>query len=775
VLSSKEKRDRVKALSNEVKQFHPFLEALLKAMPLVKSVKYTHGTAEFGADFVVSKSDPSIERDRYVGVIVKSGPITQSHTTELDRQIEECKIVPRLGESGMTDITLNEVWIFGNDTISANAKEKISRKYRGLSIEFFDGSDVADRVDRHAPFLWQDVPSMLGAYLSDLDARLAIEGRSAHLLGGVSEVPHIDLEVAPIEIDEFKKKRKQKSLVVDLQEEIALRSVLIIEGEMGSGKSHLLRQVARQLCSLEAYETRKWVPVHTTYRQMIANYGGDVSACIDAALGSALEDVDADLASVVLLVDGMDEVHSDGDDTAEPLVSLIAKVNSRPRTKLILTTRPRVSSVCKDVAVQKARRLTIRPLTLGKIFQFVKTICIDNNLPSRLIDDVNKSDLFRQLPQNPIAAQLLTRLLLEKRDELPQSLTELYRKSMELMLGRWDEQKGLADLQEYGVSQRVFGQLAAMVMRHRLGVVGIGDVRSVLKEYLIDRNLLIDSERVEERMFDRSGVLVRDEASGTVLFRHRSFAEFLFAQHQADKPDLGPEPHPLKPYWANTYYFWIGIKGDCERELKEILAAPSSNTSERFARIFFAPDYLMAGHLTPYRVARESVFKLLLEAATLYHQVLDKSITTPLSKYSPMQLLWAITYVVKQKYGYRFFKPAIDDAVGEICASAEPRSVQATALFFASVAAKEIGDDTQFEMLLDEFKPAELPFPVMIAVDFEASRLDKNKMTAALKGFTKKVRKTVFETRNGRDKVKALFETPIALPTSREKPETELA
>jgi hypothetical protein len=379
------------------------------------------------------------------------------------------------------------------------------------------------------------------------------------------------------------------------------------------------------------------------------------------------------------------------------------------------------------------------------------------------------------LPQNPIAAQLLTRLLLEKRDELPQSLTELYRKSMELMLGRWDEQKGLADLQEYGVSQRVFGQLASMVMRHRLGVVGIGEVKSVLKEYLTERNLLIDSERVEERMFDRSGVLIRDDASGTVLFRHRSFAEFLFAQHQADKPDLGPETHPLKPYWANTYYFWIGIKGDCEKELKAILAAPSSNTSERFARIFFAPDYLMAGHLTPYRVARESVFKLLLEAATLYHQVLDKSVVTPLSKYSPMQLLWVITYVVKQKYGYRFFKPAIDDAVAEICASTESRTVQATALFFASVAAKEIGDDTQFEMLLEEFKPAELPFPVMIAVDCEASRLDKNRMSAAIKGFTKKVRKMVFESRNGRDKVRALFETPIALPAAKNWPELETA
>jgi hypothetical protein len=70
VLTNKEKRKRVEDLKPEVGKLHPFLHVLLKHIPAVSDVRYTHGTGEFGADFILTKNDQSTERQGYIGVVV---------------------------------------------------------------------------------------------------------------------------------------------------------------------------------------------------------------------------------------------------------------------------------------------------------------------------------------------------------------------------------------------------------------------------------------------------------------------------------------------------------------------------------------------------------------------------------------------------------------------------------------------------------------------------------------------------------------------------------
>jgi hypothetical protein len=65
---------RLMDLKDEVKEFHPFLRTLFPKMPGIQSTEYTHGTTEYGADFVLERTDQSL------GVI--SGLIPEKWTVE---------------------------------------------------------------------------------------------------------------------------------------------------------------------------------------------------------------------------------------------------------------------------------------------------------------------------------------------------------------------------------------------------------------------------------------------------------------------------------------------------------------------------------------------------------------------------------------------------------------------------------------------------------------------------------------------------------------------
>jgi hypothetical protein len=670
-------------------------------------------------------------------------------------------LIERAIEHGRKDISIGEVWVVCNDSISNNAKHVIASSFRGLSIEIFDVEDLVTRVDKHAAFLWEDVPSALGHYLVDLDLRLAAEDEKARLLGGVISTPNIELEFAPLEMGEFKRSRRKRRDLIRLNDEIDARSLIVVQGEMGSGKSHLLRHLGRQFSSLELLATRRLVPVHTSYRKLVDEFDGSIGECIEKTIGPAAADIDPKVHQILPLVDGIDEVQTD-DESDDAIEQIASQIRDRPNTKVIVTTRPRTLSKEKDLTISNVRRVEIRPLTIGKIIQFIKDALRNKNLPPRLVEDVNNSDLFKQLPQNPIAAQLLTRLLLEGRDELPQTMSELYGKSMELMLGRWDEQKGLASQQEYDVARRVFYRLARTAMLGRTDVFGRSEVSTELDLYLKERNLVVDKKLVEARIFERSGVMYSDDAAGKIGFRHRSFAEYLFAESFKDQSDLGKEPHPYSQFWANTYFFWIGIKRDCESELQRILTTPCASEDERLGRMFCLPEYLMAGHMTPYAVTRNAVGKLLLEAAEMYFDVLNGRMKTPLAVFSPMRLLWIFTTIIRHRYGYGFFLPALEDAATDICGSIAAPEARAAAMFFAAITASDLDKPAAFDLMLGEFKKELLPLPISLAIEAETGQLDKQRVTTAVKAFGKRMKRSLKASALSKRKIDQLYSEPIS-------------
>jgi len=135
-------------------------------------------------------------------------------------------------------------------------------------------------------------------------------------------------------------------------------------------------------------------------------------------------------------------------------------------------------------------RYHLHPLSLNKTIEFLKVLCTELNIKSRIIEDLKKSPLFKNLPQSPIAAILLAKLINENSKELPSNMTELYDKYVELILGRWDIDKGLQSQKEYQALDNILPEIARYMLENELNIISISDAKQIFIEYLTHHPLI---------------------------------------------------------------------------------------------------------------------------------------------------------------------------------------------------------------------------------------------------------------------------------------------
>lgn len=112
-------------------------------------------------------------------------------------------------------------------------------------------------------------------------------------------------------------------------------------------------------------------------------------------------------------------------------------------------------------------------------------------------------------------------------------MTELYAKYLELMLGRWDIEKGLQSQKEYQALDNIMMHLSRYMLDNEIPVLSIDEVKSQFESYLKGRNLGIDPTYLFNKMIQRCEMIVVDDVSNTFSFKHRTFPEFFLPNHMS--------------------------------------------------------------------------------------------------------------------------------------------------------------------------------------------------------------------------------------------------
>lgn len=744
------------------------LENLFRHLPNVQKVHYTHGPSEMGADFIVEKHDPTINRSIFVGAVVKRGSITQSNLEDVSRQVRECG-VRRTINGGKQEIYISEVWVVATGRISKNAQEKVRHEHQSTNVQFISQDDVVNLLDLHYPAAWEDVSQAVGLYLSGVRRRVERLDGLGSVVAGLSTNFYIDLDVIRRSESGYStsRKRPQKIRRTNLLKEVLRSDFLILQGPMGSGKSKTLRNLCKELCDSRAYNEHKLLPIFHQFKEFIDLYSADVDSLIksDEKLIRLLEK-DDDLQIVVIL-DGFDEIQEDMDTAIQYLTALQAYAHAESRVRVLISSRPLSGMGISSHELSEECFLSLQPLTLSKIRKFIEAVCVEHSLPARLLEDLKRSSLFRQLPQNPIAALLLSQLLRENSEELPQNMTELYSKSLELMLGRWDEGKGLSTNIEYQYSERVLGEIARHLMDFNRSEIRVAEAEQIIDDYFSVRNIpRVTKENLFDYILERSSVLVKDKQHDTVMFSHRSFAEFLYAKVHPGGAVSQVVENGFDLYWGNTLFFSVGIRRDCPDIIRQLVASKEQGTRQTFEKIRQMPGLLLAAASSPYQVVEDCIVDCVLKTARLYRDYEEGRTETEQS--APLMLiLWAFTYLFRELYSYEFFEKAFQTVALRVSDSGASLPERTTALFFLGVVAKELGDDQPFEFLLEEYE-SELPETIRQAVYCE-QRLSQNIGGEYLKRFTRRLVRHRRSDRSYDASIRRLFEAPAQDVTSGKK------
>lgn len=760
-------RDHLKKLSSinkEVEELHPILDRLLRKLPTIAKVEYRQGPSEMGADFVMQRTDPAIGQTHYIGVIAKVGAIKQDHA-EVNRQIEECEI-ERYFDGGPKKVTISEVWIVTTGTITENAKAKINKKFSARAIRFIAGEDLAELLDKHIPDIWDNLPPGISAYFASLRESLQIADMQFNISAQQEARFYIELDLHEVDPDTYsdskQRQRKRRKLKhVDIASVIESRpDLVVIEGDMGSGKSKLVRELAYRYVDPVVYEDTRIIPFVTTAKEVVDDYDADVAAFVDQKLQAVMRLDESPDTHGLLFVDGIDEVldPGDGDSVLSKLLST-SKVSSN--ATIVLTTRPNSGNSRELTKAKIENHYCIAPLSFKKITAFIEHVCTQVNFTKRLIEDIQKSRLFRQLPQSPIAAILLSRLITEKSSDLPSSMTELYSQSMELMLGRWDIEKGLETQREYEASTAICSLIATYVMDNGLDEMSASEALGIAENYLRRRHLDIEPRALFETIVSRSGVLVPEPNKHTVRFRHRSFAEYLYAKFQFEHEGIPVDKNYFLPYWTNSRFFYVGLKKDCPELLEEIIRWPANSVGERWSKVFSVPQYILAAITTPYDVAEGNLAGLLLEAAQLYLDLIKDPAKYNLGKMTEIEFLYVFQYVVRKSYGYEYFARALDQATIEIADCIAENDVKMYALFFAAVVGLDLESTGPVDFLLKNYKTIEIPLAISVGIRCENDAFKANQRSPLMKRHQKLSRKILRQNRALADEARRIFDVPL--------------
>jgi hypothetical protein len=753
------KTKRFADIKDEVRDFHPLLMKLLPKLPNVIDVEYTQGQTEMGADFVVSRQDGTFGFIEYIGIVAKVGGVVQNFS-EIERQIDECR-VPRTFRNGKEKIIVAEVWVMATGYVTKGAQEKIHEKFKTRKINFIEGTRLEKLIDSYLPSFWNEVPLETSEYLTRLKSRIAQLDASVSLITVNNDAFYIEQEIYTLPRQEYrlKLKRLQKhSKKVDIFSVIDKQKLIIIEAGVGGGKSKLLRRLIAHYTKPETYMATKYFPIPVTYKEFSDDYDSDIEKLIKNRVTADIEKELYEDTIFLLMIDAVDEKNIPVEEQVEALKNFSSNVHSRTNVKAVITSRYLKALDETSELQNQIERYELRPLSLSKTIEFITTLCKQVNLTDRLIEDLKKSPLLHELPRSPLATILLAKLINDNSKDLPSNIPELYSKCVELMLGRWEIEKGLESQKEYEALDNILQNLARYVIDNELPYISIDEAKKFFVAYLKARNLELEVETLFDVLVNRTDFMLVDFERQRLAFKHRSFTEFFYAKSCLKAHDLHVDGRAFQLYWMNVFYFYLGLLKDAPSVLQELIALKPESEGEKWLKVFNMSNFFMAAYLTPYDVIAQGVGRIMEEAAELYGDVISGKTGSPFSKISRMHFLFIFQFLMRHGYSYSFFVPALESAALSIDEGRLDEETKAYALFFLNVAYIDTGIGKSFDFLLKEHA-GKLPLDLVLAYNHESENLKER--SALMKKQDKRIKRWLKQNKELQRTVEQLYQNPI--------------
>ncbi len=374
---------------------------------------------------------------------------------------------------------------------------------------------------------------------------------------------------------------------VKVQEALAAHPRLVVLGDPGCGKTTLLRYLAltfaRDLASRRLELDEQRLPILLPLRdfaryltshhpdssldgpKLLLDYLRTYFANQDIALPERFFADRLQRGEGAVLLDGVDEVADVA--TRHRIARIIERFTLAYAENRYVVTSRLVGYTGSARLGEGYEVTTVRDFTRADIERFVTywNRAIETALAGgdtalarqvarrqteALMNAIQSNERVRELAVNPLLLTVIA-LVQRYRAQLPERRTELYEEAIEVLLGKWDEAKGLAaktlmaDRElDAGDRRSLLEPVALWMMERQAREIETAELRQQLGQQFFE---MVGDWRQAGRAVDdflalineRSGLL-SERGQGVYTFSHLTFQEHLAARAVADREDYIP-------------------------------------------------------------------------------------------------------------------------------------------------------------------------------------------------------------------------------------------
>ena len=308
------------------------------------------------------------------------------------------------------------------------------------------------------------------------------------------------------------------------------KSKFILAGDPGTGKSAALAMIAIKMLRDAYLQASKAgqsnqpikIPIFLTAEELLAANQAEEMMSIYCS-HSEIRDR---FSPQVLLVDALDEVEA---GKREEVIRKADEFAAKLNCAVVITSR-KVDAI--NLTPAKFEKFEMLPFEVGQARRMFERLLVDSKQISALQDSLES--IKYQIPITPLSIVLLMKLV-QEHDEVPASVTELYDRYVDTVLGRDDKDKGINVLFDYFIKKGFLSNLAynEFMAKDRLHIT-----KEEFDEFVVEygKRYGWKEEHVDQFLVDieRAGVITIQE---TVEFRHRSFLDYFTAFYIFNKQD----------------------------------------------------------------------------------------------------------------------------------------------------------------------------------------------------------------------------------------------
>ena len=726
-------------LKKEVDDLHPHLKEFFSRLKNINRVEYTHGSNEWGADFILTKTDDLTGDSIYVGVLVKNKTLTQSTIDDVHKQIAECKMERLIG-NGQHRVKMNEVWVIVNGNITKNAKDKIYQT-QAFGVKLTDRKGLAGLMSKCNYSFSEGLPTHISICLSR-QFHLAEKLKSQSVGLGFSESGSIfmDQRVVKRESTQYthrglmqKSRKSRGGKKISIKSAIKDNHTFVLYGEPGSGKSKMLQNVACTYAGIEEFKKMKMIPILISCKEMLEEHDKKID-CLIANFEEEhhLADIDSEFYYMVI-IDGIDECNLPQDERLQIIREWKKESASEKIKKLIFASRDYIDPKIINIPIYQ-----IADVSPKEIVRIIKEQLSYLDTVNQIIIDLQHSNIFHSLPKSPLATIILIDLLKDEkgRHELPANLTDLFEKYVECSLGRWDTdiEEGVKQ-KRYEAADKILTRIAVYMLDQGITQLNENEAKGFFQKYLSERNLGINQNELFDRITIHSNLIYLDD--GIFRFRHKTIAEFFYAKSfsNAKLDELGESVFDI--WWTHVLFFWIGLQKDCPKQLEKINAIKPQHEYGKVMKAINMANILLAGYATPYDHIQNILKSIFIDTSEHIENVLNKRVeNSGFYKLSIMRTLFFFRLIMDHEYSRPFFKKAIENGLIEIEDLNIDDNIKATSLFLLNLAHASLDGEDIFTGMIRKLGNR-IPPHILLAINHETDVIQN------VKGDIKKFKRTL--------------------------------